>query len=500
MRVGKGSENAFAFSVVLILSPSASAQGWQLAEPMPAPRAYHAAAAVGDRWYVAGGLSSFAAADALDQRFPSEVDVYDPASGHWSALGALSQGRDALGAIADLKRSRVIFPGGFLPVGPDGYLALASCDTATLGGVVASPSLIGARNLHGVALAAGKFIVSGGWGMKGSSSWLLDDAEMWDGTEAAWTRAGTMPAGPRSGHTMTTLRDGRRVLVVGGGVSDHALANVDVFDAACGSWSTASPLLLARARHKALLLDDGRVLVVGGSTYPGPFDGQKSAELFDPESGTWKATASMKDGRFDFDMAVLPDGRVIVAGGSNNAKDGEYGALNSVEVYDASADAWSSLPPMHDRRRWPTVAVLSDGVYVAGGTYAESTTPGSATVLATVERLPWADLGLTGFVTLDAGSPGGSEADASTSCASNDAGMDRDGAPDGTDAGDGSDADTDASVRDADSSDRESSGSGSGCTCDVDDAGGVGLVGIAMLALMLARTTLGRARRAHRRR
>src|SRR6185312_7898845 len=113
-----------------------------------------------------------------------------------------------------------------------------------------------------------------------------------------------------------------------------------------------------------------------------------------------------------------PDGRVLVAGGSSDPANGEAGALSSVEVYDPATTAWTMLPAMHDRRRWPTLAVLSDGVYVAGGSNSDTDTPGSGTALASVERMTWADLGISGPIPLDAGVSGGWAADASASCGS----------------------------------------------------------------------------------
>ena len=445
-------------------------------ESMPTARSYHAGATVRDRWYVAGGTArSGTTVDGGGERFPSEVDVYDPTSGHWTVLGQLAEGREYILAIADRPGSRVLFPGGFLPAAPSGYLALATCDVASLDGVASAPTLLGARHLHAVALAAGKFVVSGGWGMDQSASKLLDDAEMWDGTSAGWTAAGRMPSGTRASHTMTTLQNGREVLVVGGGRPDRALSLVDVFDASCGTWSRAAPLKVARAGHRAVLLNDGRVLVVGGFTYPPTSNNvQSTTELFDPATRSWTLAASMTDSRFDFDTVLLPDGRVLVAGGSNNATDGEYGALSSAEVYDPIANTWTALPLMHDRRRRPTVAMLSDGVYVAGGSNSQSTVPGSAIVLASVERLAWSDLGITGPIELDAGAREAISPDASASCGSNDAGVELDAA---TDAGDPADAASDATqpadaaVLDGAAPDREPRGGKSGCSCGFGDTG-----------------------------
>jgi N-acetylneuraminic acid mutarotase len=458
MILGRDLVGFLAFGTAVLHASAAAAQGWQPVDSMPTARAYHAGAVVADLWYVAGGARPAGGG----QEFPAEVHVYDPATSHWTVLGQLAQGRQYILAVPQHHRHRVLFPAGFVPEGPDAYLPLATCDIASSQGVVPAPSLLGARHLHAAALAAGRLVASGGWGieMMMGMAWskLLDNAESWDGASTTWLAAGRMPGGARAGHTMTTLQNGRELLVVGGGRPDRALSDVDLFDAECGTWARVAPLMVARARHKALRLRDGRVLVAGGFTYPPTANNvQTSAEIFDPATREWKAAGPMNDPRFDFDMVPLPDGRVLAAGGSNNATDGEYGALSSAEVYDPTTDTWTPLSPMRDRRRWPALAVLSDGVYVAGGSFSSSTVPGSATVLASVERLAWSELGITVSTNSDGGFPGESLPDAGVSCGMADGSVSPDGDP-----GDASAIDTDTGPRD-----RESGGGSSGCSCQL---------------------------------
>jgi hypothetical protein len=331
--------------------------------------------------------------------------------------------------------------------------------------------------------------------MEQTWSKLLDDAEVWDGMAPAWMAAGKMPGGTRAGHTMTTLANGREVLVVGGGRSDRALSEVDLFDAAYGGWSAAAPLNVARARHKALLLVDGRVLVVGGGTYPRNAGVLPSTELFDPTTSQWTSAAPMRDARADFDIALLPDGRVLVAGGTNNSADGNLGALSSAEVYDPAADTWTSLPEMNERRLWPVLTVLSDGVYVAGGM-------NTCAVLASVEHLAWSELGIAGPVHRDAGVPDASPPDAAATCGSPDARVGRDSAPDAGAPPDGavdasqSDGPTDTPVGDAGSSDRGTGGGQSGCSCGVGEPRDASLASIALACAALAAVRRRRPRRA----
>src|SRR5213593_4176600 len=79
-------------------------------------------------------------------------------------------------------------------------------------------------------------------------------------------------------------------------------------------WTLVQSMSLPRYDDGAALLPDGRVLVAGGETAHST-SWLNSAEIYDPASATWSAAASMHDPRGGFMMATLPDGRILVAGG-----------------------------------------------------------------------------------------------------------------------------------------------------------------------------------------
>jgi hypothetical protein len=93
------------------------------------------------------------------------------------------------------------------------------------------------------------------------------------------------------------------------------------------SWIPTGSLTTARGDHTATLLPNGKVLVAGG--FGGGIGYLSSAELYDPASGTWTATGSMGTGREDHTATLLPNGKVLVAGGNNSS-----GSLSSAELYD----------------------------------------------------------------------------------------------------------------------------------------------------------------------
>lgn len=130
---------------------------------------------------------------------------------------------------------------------------------------------------------------------------------------------------PRSGHTATLLGNGT-VLFAGGSASPSA----QIFDPVTRTIANTGSLLTARQHHTATLLKDGTVLITGGEPggKPGGQSGGRalaSAEIFDPSTGKFSATGSLHEARSSHAAALLPDGRVLICGGS---------ADDTSEIYD----------------------------------------------------------------------------------------------------------------------------------------------------------------------
>jgi hypothetical protein len=134
---------------------------------------------------------------------------------------------------------------------------------------------------------------------------------------------------------------------------------------------------LSRHGTHALLLGDGRVLVVGDDRYSDEryrsyldvTDTSVLAELWDPGTGTWQRTESLGKPRGEFAAVALADGRALVTGGLNQ----DCQSYSSAYLFDPATERWSKTGLMGSARTNPVAAVLHDGrVLVAGGYYSSS--------------------------------------------------------------------------------------------------------------------------------
>jgi N-acetylneuraminic acid mutarotase len=182
---------------------------------------------------------------------------------------------------------------------------------------------------------------------------------------AKWT---DLTGGPAVwGHTATLLKDGR-VLITGGldklvGV-DKLAEESYLYDPKAGTFSTTGKLKGGRYDHRAVVLDDGKVLVTGGRT--DFYKAVDTVEIYDPAKGTWSDAAKLAAPRATHCATKLADGKVLVAGGFGNAPSKPY---TSIEVYTPSTNSWSTLALKMSKQRSLCTATLlqNDKVLIAGG-------------------------------------------------------------------------------------------------------------------------------------
>lgn len=268
-------------------------------------------------------------------------EIYDPASGRWAPAGPCE----------DCGFSG--FTLTHLPAGPPSMCG-PNCGKALLtGGMVR----LTAGDDHADVVSAKTF--------------LFDPNA--NGGTGAWTAAAPMTT-PRRSHTATLLPSGK-VLVAGGceggqlGDRIHCYegspptATTELYDPLTGNWERTGAMGVARYRHTATLIDQGRVLVAGGS--PGERNesaGLDSTELYDVATGRWAPEASMSAPTSKHTATLLENGDVLVAGGWNG------GPLSSAELYDVRSAKWEPAGILASPRDSHAATNLNDGrVLVVGG-------------------------------------------------------------------------------------------------------------------------------------
>jgi hypothetical protein len=185
----------------------------------------------------------------------------------------------------------------------------------------------------------------------------------------------------RTQHTQTRLADGRALIVGGYGPTPPGTGftitwrTAEIFDPETRSFAPTGSMIALRGDHAAALLPDGRVLVTGGSS---PVGGLRSAEIYNPATGTFAAAPDMSAVRWLHSATALPDGRILIAGGQGAAVPG--GVHVSAEAYDPSSGQFLAVGPMpRAHGKGHTATLLADGrVLILGGWSGEFFEPTAA--------------------------------------------------------------------------------------------------------------------------
>ena len=170
----------------------------------------------------------------------------------------------------------------------------------------------------------------------------------------------------RFAHVAVRLDDGR-VLVAGGISGISGLKTAELYDPLSGTWTVTGTMTFERIGLAAAPLPGGRVLVAGGARFNqtcADAPAGNSAEVYDPAAGTWTRTGSFTQPRSSAIAVPLADGRVLLAGGGSRC--GVVYA--SADIYDPATDQWTATGAMNVARQSPAAVLLPDGrVLVAGG-------------------------------------------------------------------------------------------------------------------------------------
>jgi N-acetylneuraminic acid mutarotase len=342
---------------------SITAPSWAVKSDLSAARLRHTLTTL------ASGKVLMAGGDNHSSLFAA-VMLYDPATDSWSAKQSLPAAKTNHAAVLLDDSKVLVFAGadGGCTYSKTAYLYDPAADSWAPTG-----SLQGERSGFGYArLQDGRVLVAGGMDRGCLPLNSLSSAEIYDPTTEIWTATPAMTQ-KRIWLALALLSDGRAIAA--GGQTAHGqggTATSEIYDPATNTWTTGPALNYSRLAAKATALADGRVLLSGGHD-SGNWDSAAiaAAEVYDPQSNTWSATAPMNHPRYWHDAVLLGNGRVLVVGGNNDTK-----LYLPPEIYDPATNSWLLATPNNDIGEFPATAKLANGsVLVVGGRNPARTTP-----------------------------------------------------------------------------------------------------------------------------
>jgi hypothetical protein len=262
-------------------------------DPIPdAPTARMGATAIqlpDGRVLVFGGRATYSTSDQVSRA----VDVWDPATGQWDSLGDRTVAAD--GSYAD--KAALLSDGRVL-------------------------------------------VVSAGWG---ATPMLYDPAT------DAWTLTNPLHHPNRDGFSFAQFHDGR-VLVFGGTTNaDGFIGFPEIYDPVTGEWSEAAEPQRTRRDAAAVVLADGRVLMIGGYTNIGSSNPtQATSDAYDPATNTWQAGPALNLPRLGAQAVIRTDGTVMIAGG---LVESQYAYPERRRFTESlSGGTWTSEKPLTEDR------------------------------------------------------------------------------------------------------------------------------------------------------
>lgn len=339
--------------VLAIVTPALGATEFTLARlgDMAVPRAAHQATLLArGEVLITGGCGG-----RCDSTLTS-AEFYDPATRTFRPASPMTMPRNSHSAVL-LDDDNVLIVGGW-----SGRIATASAEKFD----PASDRFSRVSDMNearatpvAVKLADGRVLITGG---QTSAMVSLATAEIFDPKTGRFSRTGAMQE-PRVGHTATLLDDGRVLIAGGRRGRGELLRTAEIFDPATGRFHRTGLLAKIRHKHAAARLPDGRIMLIGGSDARDDRGRYRTTEIFHPATGRFAAGPTLRAARFKLPdaIAVLPSGRIVVAGGAAQP-----------EYFDPVAAEFSPVHgAMPTAQEFATATLLADGAVLVLGGYDE---------------------------------------------------------------------------------------------------------------------------------
>jgi Kelch motif len=309
------------------------------------------------------------------------AELYDPSTGTWTMTGSMHYAR-ATQQLIKLSNGRIL-------TGAGAELASFGAGTAIYGKTAETydPSTgewteVGSLHVKRaeffqVLLDTGNSMICGGF--TANTEVMTNTCEVFDPDTNEWSFTGELPGsdgkpspngfGLANGplFSFSSGPDKGDVMFAGGLVNGTIpVKQSELYDPATGEWALTGSMNEARAGFRTTLLTDGEVLASGGVHTGGSVpEITNTAELYDPDTGTWTLTGSMHHERTRHTATVLADGTVLVTGGRLS---GATIPEDTAEIYDPATGTWTEAPDMPAPLSNSQSQMLSTGqVLVFGG-------------------------------------------------------------------------------------------------------------------------------------
>jgi hypothetical protein len=262
-------------------------------------------------------------------------------------------------ALAVLQDGRVLIAGGTtVPDHAENALTSAEIYTRSTDTVTSAANAMSVTRWHdgAITMLTGKVLVVGG-----AQASIL--ADVFDPSTNAFS--------PTLSQLNTARSYVRSILMVDGRVmiASASAQTAEIYDPDKGSFSQI-PLQATHTFGFIVRLRDGRIMLGGGDGGSVTNPSSTAVEIFDPAKGAFKMAGGMLQGRSMLTAHTLPDGRVMVIGGSSFTAGGVHAPLAEVEFYDPKTDAWTVAPfTLTTGRTWHASALVRDGTVIVMGGY-----------------------------------------------------------------------------------------------------------------------------------
>ncbi len=331
-----------------ILSSIVQAAEWNNKGTLITPRFWHTATLLNNgKVLVVGGESN-------GSRI-KQTEIYDPVTGNWAYTAFPNDVRkDHTAHLVTVNKftgeTRVLIIGGS---DSNTYANTAELYNPATNTWTSTPNMNNRRIQHGSSiLDDGKIFVTGGY-----NPTVLNATEEYDPILNVWSNRASLNTARRL-HAQVTFKDtqgNNKIMVIGGLNSNgNQLNSIEIYDPPTDTWTIGPDMHLTRFDFSAVVLHDGRILVVGGNT-----NNDNTSEVYNPASNSWTMYTATNAFKYGGTLALLRGGanyKALVAGGTNSA---------NVQLFDPEINQWSTTISLNSPRSRFTLTTLNDGTILA---------------------------------------------------------------------------------------------------------------------------------------